>query len=323
MTAIDPPPQEFRIEPADFRTDLEALRQVRERVFVVEQGVPIEEEWDADDPHSRHVLARDAQRRPIGTGRLTPDGKIGRLAVLPEWRGRGVGQGLLQALLDQARERGLPEVRLHAQVSAIGFYDRAGFEPYGERFVEAGIEHQGMRRAMAPFPPAPRAPSDLPPSQPAQAFLGADAAAAALCRIVPAARSLLRIYSRDLDPDLLGRREVLDALRDWVAGRREARVRVLVQDPADVLLQHHRLLALAQRLSSRFEFRSPVEAQDQQYPSAFVAGDRGGFLFRPLGNRFEGEASPCAPAQARQLAALFDPVWERSRPCTEFRALGI
>lgn len=323
MTATDLQPQEFRIEPADYHTDLEALRQVRETVFVVEQGVPIEEEWDADDPHSRHVLARDAQRRPIGSGRLTPDGKIGRLAVLPEWRDRGVGQTLLQALLDQARERGLPEVRLHAQVSAVGFYERTGFEPYGERFIEAGIEHQGMKRAIAPFPAVPRAPSDLPPSQPAQAFLGADEAADALCRIVPAARSLLRIYSRDLDPGLLGRREVLDALRNWVAGRREARVRILVQDPADALLKHHPLLVLTQRLSSHFEFRSPVEAQDLQYPSAYVTGDRGGFLFRPLGNRFEGEASPCAPALARELAELFDPVWERSRPCTEFRALGI
>ena len=110
---------DFRVEPADYTADFKDLRAVREPVFVVEQNVPLELEWDDLDPLCHHVIARDAQHRPIGTGRLTPEHKIGRLAVLREWRGKGVGDALLGALIDQARRFAWPEVSLHAQVDAI------------------------------------------------------------------------------------------------------------------------------------------------------------------------------------------------------------
>lgn len=138
----------FQVEMADYTRDLEALRSVRETVFVQEQHVPLALEWDALDPDCIHVLARDQTGQPIGTGRLTPERKIGRMAVLPDWRGRGVGDALLLALLAAARERGGREVSLHAQASAIGFYLRHDFQPQGERFMEAGIEHQTMRLAL-------------------------------------------------------------------------------------------------------------------------------------------------------------------------------
>lgn len=314
---------EFRVEAADYAADFEDLRAVRETVFVQEQNVPLEEEWDELDPRSHHVLARDANGFPIGTGRLTPEHKIGRMAVMKDWRGRGVGEAIMQAMLDRARALGWPEVSLHAQVAAMGFYARFGFEPYGDRFDEAGIEHQAMRLALQPFAPVPRAPSDLPPAAPVRAIESAEDAAAVLLAMLPAARSEIRIYSRDLDPALFGREDVLDALRRFAVERRGAQVRVLVQDPRNTQLRHHPLLALAQRLPTAFAFRSPQEPQDEHYPAAFVVTDRGGFLFRTLGSRFEGEASACAPARARELAAAFDPVWERSRPCSEFRALGI
>ncbi len=323
MRATLDPEAGFHVEPADYATDFEDLRRVRETVFVQEQNVPLEEEWDELDPRCHHVLARDAAGHPIGTGRLTPERKIGRMAVMRDWRGKGVGEAIMHALLDRARALGWPEVSLHAQVAAMGFYDKFGFEPYGERFEEAGIEHQAMRLALTPIEAVPRAPSDLPPSEPPQPVDTAEQAAEALLRMLPLARSLIRIYTRDLDPLLFGRPDVLEALRQFATGRRGAQVRVLVQDPGNAQLRHHPLLVLAQRLASAFHFRTPVEPQDEHYPAAFVATDRGGFLFRTLGSRYEGEASACAPARARQLAALFDPVWERSRVCSEFRALGI
>ena len=96
--------------------------------------MPLELEWDDLDPRSHHVLARDRDGHPIGTGRLTPEHKIGRMAVLPAWRGKGVGEGLLLALIEKARQLAWPEVSLHAQVDAIGFYAKFGFQAYGERF---------------------------------------------------------------------------------------------------------------------------------------------------------------------------------------------
>lgn len=122
------------------------LRAVRIAVFVIEQNIPEELEWDAHDPVSVHVIAEDAAGTPVGCGRLLPDGHIGRLAVLSDWRGQGVGAALLARLTELARERGDARVLLNAQVQAMPFYARYGYEPVGEPFVEAGIPHQTMER---------------------------------------------------------------------------------------------------------------------------------------------------------------------------------
>jgi len=127
--------------------DRPLLQQVRRQVFIVEQQVPEEEEWDEDDPVSLHVLAT-RNREPVGTGRLTPAGKIGRMAVLSEVRGRGVGSQVLHRLVGEALHRGLLELRLNAQVHAIPFYERHGFSAEGPVFMEAGIPHRSMRRVL-------------------------------------------------------------------------------------------------------------------------------------------------------------------------------
>ncbi|WP_297798763.1 GNAT family N-acetyltransferase [Arenimonas sp. GDDSR-1] len=134
----------FRVIDAVYAQDLPRLRAVREPVFVIEQQVPLDLEWDAIDPDCRHVLALDAEERPIGTGRLTPQHTIGRMAVLPEWRGKGVGDALLVRLIGLARAAGWPSVSLHAQVDAIGFYRKHGFVAEGGVYTEAGILHQNM-----------------------------------------------------------------------------------------------------------------------------------------------------------------------------------
>ncbi|MDP2639149.1 MAG: GNAT family N-acetyltransferase [Betaproteobacteria bacterium] len=121
-------------------------RRIRELVFVREQRVPLELEWDEHDPHCDHALAHAADGAAVGTGRLLPDGHIGRMAVLQEWRGKGVGALLLQALMEQARLRGHACVRLNAQAHAAGFYRRYGFEVSGPEFMDAGIPHVAMQR---------------------------------------------------------------------------------------------------------------------------------------------------------------------------------
>lgn len=305
MSALDAPAAPFRVDAVAFDHALADLRAVRDVVFVQEQGVPEALERDALDPMCRHVLARDAQGRPIGTGRLTPDRRIGRMAVLPEWRNRGVGEELLKALLGQARELGWPEVSLHAQVPAMAFYARQGFLPYGERFVEAGLDHQSMRLALDAV----------------NAVATRHAGLAALLGVANGARRHLFVYSRDLDPGLFGQPEATAALRRFAVGGGE--VRVLLQDPAAPQRAIAPLLGLGQRLTSAFAFRAIQEPVDRDYPSAYVVNDRGGWYFRPLGHRFDGETRLDADARARQLRAHFEPVWERARPCTEYRALGI
>ncbi len=121
---------------------------IRFRVFVDEQGVPVEMELDEFDAVSCHVVAL-ADDEPVGTGRLLPDGHIGRMAVLAEWRGRGVGTALLEALIVEASHRGMTRLALSAQTHALGFYTRFGFEPDGEVYDEAGLPHQAMGRILA------------------------------------------------------------------------------------------------------------------------------------------------------------------------------
>lgn len=138
MTAL------FSTEQVTWRASQTDLLQVRREVFVVEQGVPEDIEIDEHDPVSIHFLARDAAGVPIGTARLLPEGRIGRMAVLTTWRRSGVGRALLSAAMETARERGESRLFLHAQIHSIPFYESLGFSVCGEEFDEADIPHREM-----------------------------------------------------------------------------------------------------------------------------------------------------------------------------------
>lgn len=295
----------FAISTAHYTADLPSLRAVRDVVFVQEQCVPLDIELDALDPLCTHVLARDPAGLPIGTGRLAPDGKIGRMAVVRDWRGRGVGLALLRALIAQAQEGGLRQVHLHAQVDAEGFYAAEGFLPVGERFEEAGIVHRAMQRAL-----------DGP-----SAVENAAQGRAATIAVLASARRAVFIYSRDMDPGLLDHPDVLAAFRRLAV--RGAEIRLLLQDAAAPQRAHAPLIALAQRLTTAFSIRVIEEPVDLNYPAAFLGSDTGGWYFRPLGHRFEGEADRDGPARMRQLRTVFEGAWERARPATELRTLGL
>ena len=139
-----------KIELLDWAAAQAEAQRIRFAVFVEEQGVPAELEMDDQDAHCLHALAYwtdadAADGRAIGTCRLLPDGHIGRMAVLRDWRRRGAGRALLRALIEAARRRGDREVMLSAQVHALDFYRAEGFRPEGPEYEEAGIAHQAMR----------------------------------------------------------------------------------------------------------------------------------------------------------------------------------
>jgi predicted GNAT family N-acyltransferase len=146
ISAMRAPPISIRI--CTWDQALADARRIRETVFVQEQGVPLALEMDDQDAHCDHALAYTEDGRAVATGRLLPDGHIGRMAVLKDWRGKGVGGLVLQALLEQARRRGHANAALNAQSYAAGFYRRYGFEVEGAEFMEAGIAHVAMRRGL-------------------------------------------------------------------------------------------------------------------------------------------------------------------------------
>ncbi|MFI1012335.1 GNAT family N-acetyltransferase [Streptomyces sp. NPDC020965] len=159
-----PAERSFLVRVAEGPADRKACFAVREDVFVIEQRVPVEIEYDVfdeDGADTVHLLALAGDGTPLGAGRLLHGpaaadrtggdprvGSLGRLAVVPAARGLGVGVALVRAIEDAARERGLTVMDLHAQTHARGFYERLGYTAYGPEYDEAGIGHQGMRREL-------------------------------------------------------------------------------------------------------------------------------------------------------------------------------
>lgn len=138
----------FIVVQTDWAHDAQNLRAVRRAVFIDEQGVPEAMEWDEHDATSLHFLVTTVAGEPIGCARLLPDGHVGRMAVMPEWRGQGVGKALLAAVLRAARTRGHAALLLSAQTHAAGFYQAAGFSVMGDEYEEAGIPHVAMMREL-------------------------------------------------------------------------------------------------------------------------------------------------------------------------------
>lgn len=279
-------------------TELLALRAV---VFAGDAHPSQLREWDALDVLSLHVLARDHDGRLLGAGRLSPDQRVSHLAVLPDWRGQGVGTALLGAMLDHARQRGWPGLRAHLPAGTAPFCACAGFLPCA---AEPGVLQRRLDGPMA--------------------VEDATAAVHATAALVGLARRELRLYTRALDPGLLDAPAVQAALRRFATLRHDKQVRILLQDTASPQLLDAPLLRLAQRLPTVFQFRAVSDPVDASYPSAYVVGDAQAYYFRSTGNRHDdGETWLEGAARARQLRAHFEQIWERSRPWSEHRALGL
>ncbi|KJF97714.1 GNAT family N-acetyltransferase [Photobacterium leiognathi] len=124
------------------------IRTVRDQVFIQEQHIDPEIEFDDLDSEAVHVLVMDGEQ-PLGTGRILVDGHIGRIAIMKAARGQGLGAKVVQALVEYAQQQGYPRVDLGAQTHAVDFYRKLGFMPYGDEFMEANIPHQAMEQMLA------------------------------------------------------------------------------------------------------------------------------------------------------------------------------
>lgn len=320
---------DFTVESIDWsmQRERDACRAVHEEASGVEQKVLRKDEEEDLDASSHHVLARDLTGRPIGTGRLTPPQhgelpRIGRLAVLEAWRGRHVDEGLMLALMNRARALGYSALEIHAQSQAIPFYTRFGFATYGEEFFESSSAHIRMRceLAQAARPELRKAAASGHTS--IDAIDSRDQAVVQTLALIGAARRDICIYTRDLDPALLDSEAALEALKRLAISGRGASIRVLVLDAQAALHRSPRVVALAQRMSSVFAMRVPSE-EDRHYSSAFVLNDTGGYYFRTLGSRYEGEAARYAPGRRAQLQEYFNTVWERAEASEELRSLSL
>lgn len=280
---------------ARWETDSALLRQVRTRVFVEEQKVPASLEWDDLDPECVHVIAL-ADKSPIGTGRLTPDGHIGRVAVLNEWRGRGVGDSLIRELLTASENRGDKECVLNAQTHAVQFYARFGFAAEGQEFEEAGIPHRTMRLKFGPQ---------------RIAIANQRALEMAAIRVVLNARYRLNILTLDLANPVLTSPRVLNALRRFAVSNSRASVRVLFAHWDRTNQLSHSLVALRAALPSYIQLRR-IEDEEINSPAVQLWNDQHDGLKAWHLRNVDAILTMHNLQSSTTYLNLYNPMWERA-----------
>lgn len=312
----------------------EALRDIRRHVFIEEQQIPEALEWDEDDTISIHFLM-SAGAEPVGTARLLLDGHIGRVAIMPQWRGRGLGERLMQAVMEHARVMGMQTLRLSAQTYALDFYRRLGFVPCSEEYLEAGIPHFAMRRDsgsadlpaiefLSPGRYSIHNPEEvvLPPrmldmpwklgDQRELIEVDEQQAADHLVWMLSQARRRVLVYAADQAIWLFNRKEVIHAMEQLVARQPKARIRILLHEASKTFVQGHTLLNLMHRFPSLLDIRKqhPERTRAQQ---VYMLIDDSGILMLPKAIRREGFVRYNSPDQVRRWHGSFEDLWASSQ----------
>ena len=300
----------IEVRRAHWPDDEQTLAEIRRRVFIEEQAVPEQLEWDGQDAAAQHWLAF-VDGQPIGTARLLHNGHIGRMAVLMRGRRRGVGSALLNAAIAHARHDQLREVYLHAQLHALTFYQRHGFVAEGPEFIDAGMPHRTMRLILRQ-----------------QRLLGTDGGRFAAERrsvaldLAQQCRRQLRLLSHDLDHELYASSDFVAALTQLARSSRFSEIRLLVVDVRPIVQRGHPLLELQRRLSSSVLIRraacAPTDIKEN-----YLLADQRGVLCYSLKEPEKAWSDYNNRPVAADYCAQFDELWHRSIDDPELRLLNL
>lgn len=318
------------IEQTSWLVSGNALSELRHEVFVKEQGVPEDEEFDTADADAVHWIAYGSKENGssadqiIACARLCGN-KVGRMAVLHSHRNRGVGSALLRRIIGYATRNGIESLQLNAQTHALEFYRGMYFETDGEEFIEAGIPHRHMTLSLQRFthprvvPPLPniaeeereRIILDDVKSFNEQAKL-----------LVTRAQRKIRIFSKELDPRIYDNEEFYRLIFDFARAYPYAEINILVDNPRLLVQNSHRLLNLYHHLPSRVQMKS-LNSVIKTLHTEFLLIDHSGILYKQSSDRYTGYAVYHSPLEALELADSFDSMWDRSEFDPELRRLPI
>jgi predicted GNAT family N-acyltransferase len=305
------------------------VREIRQRVFIDEQQVPPDLEWDSTDEIADHYLMVLPDNTPIGVARvfstLGEVAHIGRMAILPAFRGQGHGQHLLRHLMREAgAESG--QLQLSAQEHAIPFYEQSGFHVCSDVYDDAGIPHFDMRCY------APRLILDNLGGHPRPMIAGADSNAwlfeqedtllRLMDSVVGQARQRVWLYDRFLDHDLYDRARFGELLSALARRHRQSEVRILIHDEKPLVKRRHRLVELMRRLPSHISIRlinDELPFEDQP----FLLADRSGLVFRHDYENPEGFAKFADGGRVKLLEDAFRRMWDGGRSSVELRQLPL
>ena len=292
----------------------EVLQQIREVVFIDEQQVPREIEWDGADAESTHFLCQDADGAALGCARLLPSGQIGRMAVLAHLRGQGIGALLLAAAVREGVVQGYSRLFLHAQQYAEDFYRKGGFVPYGEPFEEAGIPHIAMEMRLRPASDSTTAASavnETTENASAVSFTDSTAAVDQLLRVANRAQRQLWVRSALLDPQLFEDAAVIEQLSAFARSAAKAEVRILIADSQALLRRGHRLLDLSRRLDEKILLRVLSEP-DAMPANTYLCADHRAYWRLANDRLYSGIGDTNDSATCRRLRDHFEQAWARS-----------
>jgi len=306
------------------------IRSIRQKVFVDEQKVPPELEWDDTDEIADHFLAVLPDNTPVGVARLFSTlgetGHIGRMAILPEFRGQGIGEALLQHLITESAGQ-YQELKLSAQQHAIAFYQRAGFHVCSDPYDDAGIPHLDMR-CLAPA----LLDTQTGSGRPRPLLLGADTHAwlfdnessllDLMDSMVGQAGQRLWLYDRILDHDLYDRHRLRELVSELARRHRLSEIRLLIHDDQPLVKRRHQLVELMRRLPSRIELRL-VNTDHLYEDRPFMLADRQGVVFRHDFTRPSGFAGFADSGRVKLLSEKFQRMWDAGRSSLELRELPL
>lgn len=309
-----------------------AARHLRERVFIEEQGVPAELEWDSTDEIAEHFVGFNDRDDVVAVGRLYPSvvetGRIGRMAVAPQQRGQGTGRALLREIMRAGAQR-YNVLCLSAQEQAVPFYERCGFHLCSDTYEEAGLPHRDMR-CVAPGLIV-RADS---PAQDAEfpMLLGRDDGSWLYSDVrdwtqlahtlAGQASQRLWIYDRLLEHDRYDAEFFCDELSRLARRHRATEIRILIQDDRPLVERRHRVVQLMQRLPSSISLKliNPNYPFDEH---AFILADNDGLLFRHDWSAPAGFANFSASGRVRLLAEQYQRQWDYGKASVELRQLPL
>jgi predicted GNAT family N-acyltransferase len=325
------------VVPVEWSRYRDQLRWLREQVFVIEQSVPRELEWDGQDEASSHFLALNEAGQPLGCARLLPTGQIGRMAVLQEQRGHGLGMRLLIEAIEHAKRLGFTRVTLHAQTHAAGFYRKAGFLPFGDEFMEAGIPHQEMAlelpipfespgivpgTSIASVPVIRSEAADTDTDSRVEHYRGESACREGLLRCLDQPARKLHIFSPLLDHQLFDFADTSDAISRFARSGAHTQIRILITDSRRIVDRGHRLVELARRLPSKITIRK-VPAELDPGSISFVTWDDTGFLLMPDFREYAAVVARHDRVQAERFSQHFAYLWEHAAPDPDLKTLTV
>lgn len=315
----------IEVEEVSWQSAGEQLKTIRHKVFVEEQGVPLEDEIDELDPSAMHWIAYGPGSTAMATARMLPDGQIGRMAVLKPYRQRGVGSSLMRHMIRYAIREDMEQLVLSAQLHAIPFYEGFGFMAEGETYMDAGIPHRTMMLNLHRFmdnSPKPLLREISDEERQRVGIEGIDEFRDQAVMLVNRAQREVRIFSFKLEPGLYSNNRFCDAIYSFATSHPLARVKILVKDIAQVVHNTNQLHELCLRLPSRIQMRK-LETKEECLHSEFMLIDRTGILYKQEPERFVGYMVAHAPLEAVELVEEFDNLWEQSELDPELRRLHI